>query len=131
MVDGTDRANSWRLPDPLDHLLVEEWPQGRPGFSRAGNRDDHREQVVRVESRVDGPQSEEAANHQACADEQDQGKGKFRSHEHAAQTVATDAFTRSAFPFFHRAAEVGSDSPESRRQSEDKSRAKCYSKHKQ
>jgi hypothetical protein len=48
----------------------------------------NREQVLRIEARINLQHSPEALNEQTCANQQRQRQGDFADHQRAAQTLA-------------------------------------------
>src|ERR1041385_7706748 len=52
-------------------------------FVRSGAGDLHREYVFWIEARIDSPQINQGADHEASADEKHQGHGHFNGHKNA------------------------------------------------
>src|SRR6266536_2440688 len=73
----------------------------------AGNLEGKRQHVVRIETGIDGLQAPEAAQHEACADYEDDGERDFDRDEGRAGEAAAGVSIETAKSLFERFVDVG------------------------
>src|SRR5689334_20775550 len=100
MIDGAGRLHARQRADLLKQLAVERsTPPGR-FFLRSSNGNNHGKDVVRVETRIDRLQRNEAANHQTRADQQNECQREFGGDEEASQAITLQTVSIATAAFF-------------------------------
>ena len=106
MIDAANRLDARQSAHTIEQLPVEDPASIRVRFLRSGDRHHHREHIVRIESRVDRLERQEAANHQPRSNQQHQRQREFGCDQKTTQTVAAYAVAAAAPALFQRAGQV-------------------------
>src|SRR5579864_3880526 len=131
MVDDADGLHTGKRSHALKELAVENFAAVAVVLLGAGDGDDHGDDVVRIETGIDGLESKKASNHEARADQKDEGKSEFRGDEKAAQAVAARSFAVAAAAFLERVIHIDQGGLQSGSQAKADTRKQCDAEQKE
>src|SRR5438270_6875320 len=105
MINCSSGGDARQCADSIESLLVKSRAIG-VGVLGACDGNHHREQVMRIESRIDRLQRSEGANHQPRSRKQDYSEGKLRCDQKPADGATMSAFTHTMCAFLQRLHQV-------------------------
>ena len=99
MVVNGRRFNPGQRPDAPHEFGEEIGDRFAARIFRDRQRDFHREDVARIETRIHVLQTNEALQQQTRTDEQDERERDFRDDQHVTHAIATHTAGRTAAAF--------------------------------
>ncbi len=106
VVDRAGRGHAGHRADTLQDLAVEGEPSRRLLRTRSGERHHRARHAARVEAGIEAAQGDERPDHQARADEQDEGQGQLGRHQEPAEPMPFRAHRAAALTVVQGAAQV-------------------------